>query len=171
MPTQSRIARQLIARPPPNPPAQIVAAAPRAVLHESFWRRRTPLMAASKRGDLLTVTSLLWAAERALGPEFPGYVNAVDLAGAGALLLAVRAGHAPVVRALLGAGATPLPADRHGNTTLHVAAAKGHAACAALLLDARVREAGGRQVAAAQAMVRGAAGEQRYIDAHNQYGA
>ena len=45
-------------------------------------------------------------------------------------------GHAPVVRALLEAGASHLATDPHGNSALHLAAFHGHVATVHLLLEA-----------------------------------
>lgn len=63
--------------------------------------------------------------------------------------------HADCVRELLEAGASPLPANSHGVTPLHYAAARGHAAVVRLLLTAPVRLADGSRSRAADVQVRG----------------
>ena len=149
---------------------QIVSVTPTAVLHKTFWKRKTPLMLACENGNLLTVSTLLWASEQVLGPQYTSYVNDAGANGSTPLILACKFGHATVVRVLLEEGASPLPANRRGETAAHVSAIRGNVTCLEILLDSPVRDAGGGAPIAAMAPVRDHAGETRFIDAHDRAG-
>lgn len=128
------------------------------------------LSTAVKNGNVITVSTLLWAAEQNLGDDYNKFINDVDLFGNGALHMAAKYGNTTLLRVLLEEGANPLSANRRGNTPLHFACAYANAACAEILLDCRVTPADGREVVAAQAMVLDRVGETRYIDAMNSTG-
>ena len=127
-------------------------------------------MLAARGGNVLTVSTLLWASEQSLGSDYLSYVNDADLAGNTALHIASKRGYITVIRILLEEGANPLSVNRKGNSALHLACLHGHAACVELLLDARVRGADGRETAASHCNVRDAIGESRYMDAVNGSG-
>lgn len=128
------------------------------------------LSTAVKGGNVITVSTLLWAAEQHLGDDYNRFINDVDLFGNGALHMAAKYGNTTLLRVLLEEGANPLSANRRGNTPLHFACAYANAACAEILLDSRVTPADGREVVASQAMVLDRVGETRYIDAMNSTG-
>lgn len=127
-------------------------------------------MLAARGGNVLTVSTLLWASEQSLGSDYLTYVNDADLAGNTALHVAAKRGYITVIRILLEEGANPLSMNRKGNSALHLACFHGHAACAELLLEARVRGGDGRETAASHCSVRDAIGESRYMDAVNGSG-
>ncbi len=84
-------------------------------------------------------------------------------------LLACR--HAVCARLLLEDSADPLVANARGDTALHLAAGRGHAACLDMLLRSWVRNPGsGATVRAADALISDGLGEERYVDTHNRAG-
>ena len=146
---------------------------PETVLHHTFWKRKTPLMLACERGNVLIATTILWASEQSLGPGYRSYLNDPAANGNTALILACKNGHAPVARVLLEEGASPLLANRRGETAVHVAALRNHSQCLEVVLAAPLRPMGGSGGAApvaAMAPVRDHAGETRFIDAHDRAG-
>lgn len=150
--------------------SQIVSDTPKAIFSKSFFKRRPLLSRAVKGGNVITVSTLLWAAEHHLGDDYNRFINDVDLFGNGALHMAAKYGNTTLLRVLLEEGANPLSANRRGNTPLHFACAYANAACAEILLDSRVTPADGREVVASQAIVLDRVGETRYIDAMNSTG-
>jgi len=149
---------------------QILAANPGAVLYTTFWKNNSPLMLAGKIGNVLIVSTLLWACEQLLGDGYITYINTANSRGNTAIYAAAKRGHTTVVRILLEEGATPLPANCRGETALHIACRRGHAACVELLLDAPVHALGGVTPIAAHAPVRDIVGESRYIDSLSHHG-
>ena len=61
--------------------------------------------------------------------------NAIDDDRNTPLILAAKLGHTDMVKVLLGAGAQPNMANRHGETVLHIAALWGHTYMLKALLD------------------------------------
>lgn len=78
---------------------------------------RTPLVLASREGDLALVRRLLAAG---------AYLHHTDSSGRCALIHAARRGHLSLVRLLLAAGADPERTDREGETARGWAAKHGH---------------------------------------------
>ena len=75
------------------------------------------LLAAAAKGDIETVAKLLAA---------KADVNAADIAGRAALMMASLGGHAEVVRLLIAAGANVNTRDMYGYTALAMALEKNH---------------------------------------------
>ena len=148
---------------------QIATASPVALNFRTFFKRKTALMLAARGGNVLTVSSLLWAAEQVLGDNYTLFLNESDIHGNTALHVAAKHGHVTILRILLEEGCNPLCANGRGNTPLHLASMKGHASCAELLLDARV-QVNGREITASHATTMDAIGETRYIDSLNASG-
>ncbi len=140
------------------------------MLYKTLWKRKTPLMVAAETGSVLAVSTCLWASEQALGPRYQSYLNDAASSGNTALMLACKRGHAGAVRVLLEEGASPLPANRRGQTAVHLAAVRSHVVCLELVLEAPVRALGGGTPLAAMAVIRDNAGETRFIDAHDRAG-
>lgn len=127
-------------------------------------------MLACQNGNVLTVSTLLWASEQALGAQYTSYINEAASNGSTALIFACKFGHQTTTRVLLEEGASPLPANRRGETAVHVAAVRGHVTCLELVLDSPVRDMAAGAPIAAMAPVRDHAGETRFIDAHDRAG-
>ena len=156
---------------------QLVEEDPGRLLKRSLFKRKTILMSAVKGGNVLTISTLLWAAEAHLDDDgsssvYHSFVNAADVFGNTALHVAARCGAntSTVSRILIEEGLNALSANKRGNTPLHLACAYGNAACAEVILDSRVRGGDGRMVMASQAYVRDRIGETKYIDALNHSG-
>ena len=115
------------AAPPEPSPSPTTASLP-AVAGSDISRRLgwTPLMEAARRGQHKLLETLLATAD----------LEAQDLQGRTALMLAAQAGDAIAVGALLAAGAAPNTADKAGNTALGFAVQSGQDAPSRLLLTA-----------------------------------
>lgn len=152
--------------------SRITGAWPQAVLHQS-WSGRTPLHDAAEAGSPVALAILVQALGQATGGErraCAAFINHPNSRGRTALHLASRGGQQQCVQLLLEEGASPLPADRKGNTALAEACRGGHASTAETLLSARLPTPSGGQVAAAAAVVRDSMGDVPWVDVHNRAG-
>lgn len=128
-------------------------------------------MKAVKRGNVITVSTLLWAAEQYGGEWYHDFLNCSDMFGNTALHVAARYNNATILRILLEEGCQVVCSNSRGNTPVHVACAYGNASCVEALLDSRVSSGPHRrQVPASQALVHDRIGEVHYIDAMNRGG-
>ncbi len=153
-----------------------------AYIDEKDGRGSTALILAVKHGygacflgEAFPCYRLACSAVRQLGRGSKTYLagTAALLSPSAALVTGPIAAcrHAVCARLLLEDSADPLPANSKGDTALHLAAGRGHAACLDMLLRSWVRSPGsGEMVRAADALVSDGLGEERYIDTHNKTG-
>lgn len=140
------------------------------MLGRTLFKRKTALMIAVRGGNVLTVSTVLWAVEQSVGSRYVSHLNEPDLSGNTALHIAAKHGHVTILRVLLDEGANPLYSNRRGYSPLHYAAMHGHHSCVELLLDTQVMPDGTRSIPASQAYVSGPLGETRYIDCITGHG-
>ena len=126
-------------------------------------------MKAVKRGNVITVSTILWAAEHHGGEWYKDFVNESDVFGNTALHVAARHNNPTIVRILIEEGANVLCWNSRGNSPVHMACAYGTVSCVEVLLDSRVSH-DGREGPASQATVRDRVGDVPYIDAVNRGG-
>eukprot|EP00889_Picochlorum_renovo_P005792 jgi/Picre1/32822/NNA_008152.t1 len=72
---QDRALRRAIDRNSTDSIRQIVSDTPKAIFSKSFFKRRPLLSTAVKGGNVITVSTLLWAAEHHLGDDYNRFIN------------------------------------------------------------------------------------------------
>lgn len=128
-------------------------------------------MKAVKRGNVITVSTLLWAAEHHGREWYQEFINDSDMFGNTAMHIAARYNNPTMVRILIEEGADVLCWNQRGNSPVHMACAYGTVLCVELLLDSRVPSGQhGATMPASQVLVRDRVGEIPFIDSMNRGG-
>lgn len=115
---------------------------------------------------------IVWAAEQINGNSRDDILNASDFRGMTPIARASKHGRLDVVRALLEEGASPLLANKRGDTPLHLSALRRYTDVVEELLSASVenRLSNSSSSIAAEIPIPTAFGEMRYIDAASNDG-